>query len=51
LSRPVVTAPIIGATKLSHLDDAVGALSLTLSPKEIAALEEAYVPHAVAGIS
>jgi aryl-alcohol dehydrogenase-like predicted oxidoreductase len=51
LAKPVVTAPIIGATKLSHLDDAVAALSLKLSPKEIATLEEAYIPHAVAGIS
>jgi aryl-alcohol dehydrogenase-like predicted oxidoreductase len=51
LGKPGVTAPIIGATKLEHLDDAVAALGLTLSPKEIAALEEPYVPHPVAGIA
>jgi aryl-alcohol dehydrogenase-like predicted oxidoreductase len=50
LAKPGVTAPIIGATKLGHLDDAVAALSLKLSAKEIAALEEPYVPHAVAGM-
>ncbi|WP_262267578.1 aldo/keto reductase [Microvirga yunnanensis] len=49
LHKPVVTAPIVGATKPQHLDDAVAALSLTLSPEEIAQLEEAYVPHALAG--
>ena len=51
LHQPVVTAPIIGATKMSHLDDAVAALSLPLSPNEIAALEEPYVPHPVLGFS
>ena len=49
LQKPGVTAPIVGATKTQHLDDAVAALALTLSPEEIAALEEPYVPHAVAG--
>jgi aryl-alcohol dehydrogenase-like predicted oxidoreductase len=49
LHRPVVTAPIIGASKSNHLDDAIGALSLTLSAEEIAALEAPYVPHAIAG--
>ena len=49
LAKPGVTAPIVGATKLQHLDDALAALTLTLSPEEIAALEEPYVPHAVAG--
>ena len=49
LHKPVVTAPIIGATKPQHLDDAVAALSLELTPEEIAQLEEAYVPHALAG--
>jgi len=44
-----VTAPIVGASKLQHLDDAVAALSLKLTPEEIAALEEPYVPHRVAG--
>ncbi len=51
LAKPGITAPIIGATKLGHLDDAVAALSLELSAREIASLEEAYVPHPVAGIS
>lgn len=51
LHQPVVTAPIIGATKMSHLDDAVAALSLELSPNEIKALEEPYVPHPVLGFS
>jgi len=46
-----VSAPIVGATKLEQLDDAVAALSLTLTPEEIAALEAPYVPHAVAGFS
>ena len=47
LSKPGVTAPIVGATKPHHLDDAVAALSVQLTPEEIAALEEPYVPHAV----
>src|ERR1051325_5275362 len=47
LSKPVITAPIVGATKLHHLDDALASVSLKLSPDEIAALEEPYVPHAV----
>jgi aryl-alcohol dehydrogenase-like predicted oxidoreductase len=49
LQKEPVTAPIIGATKISHLDDAVGALSVTLTPEEIAYLEEPYVPHPVVG--
>jgi aryl-alcohol dehydrogenase-like predicted oxidoreductase len=49
--KPGVTAPIIGATKEHHLDDAVAALSLTLTPDEVAALEEPYVPHAVVGLN
>ena len=51
LAKPVVTAPIVGATKLQHLEDAVAALSLKLSPEEITALEEPYVPHPVVGFS
>jgi aryl-alcohol dehydrogenase-like predicted oxidoreductase len=47
LQRPVVTAPIIGATKLQHLTEASEALSVKLSPQEIVALEEPYVPHRV----
>jgi aryl-alcohol dehydrogenase (NADP+) len=49
LSKPVVTAPIIGASKPHHLDDAVAALDLKLTEEEITALEEAYEPHVVAG--
>jgi aryl-alcohol dehydrogenase-like predicted oxidoreductase len=51
LSRPGVTAPIVGATRPGHLEDAVAALSVTLSPEEIRSLEEPYLPHAVAGHS
>ena len=51
LQQPVVTAPIIGATKMKHLDDAAAALKLKLSPNEIAALEQPYVPHPVLGFS
>jgi aryl-alcohol dehydrogenase-like predicted oxidoreductase len=47
--RPGVTAPIIGATKLPHVQDALAAEQLSLSTDEIARLEELYVPHAVAG--
>ncbi|WP_243041207.1 aldo/keto reductase [Dyella sedimenti] len=49
LGKPFITAPIVGASKPRHLDDAVAALSLKLTAGEIAALEEPYVPHAVAG--
>ncbi|SIS93527.1 aldo/keto reductase [Alicyclobacillus vulcanalis] len=49
LSKPYVTSPIIGATKLHHLEDAVAALEITLTPEEIAQLEEHYVPHPVLG--
>jgi aryl-alcohol dehydrogenase (NADP+) len=49
LARPVVTAPIVGVTKESHLEDAVAAVGLTLTDEEIARLEEPYTPHAVAG--
>ena len=49
LHKPGMTAPIVGTTKPSHLDDAVAAVDIALSPAEIAALEEPYVPHAVAG--
>ncbi|MBC3793387.1 aldo/keto reductase [Spirosoma utsteinense] len=48
-SKPVVTAPIIGASKPGHLEDAVGALSITLSDDEIRQLEAAYQPHPVLG--
>ena len=49
LSKPVITAPIVGATKLQHLDDAIASVEVKLSDDEIAALEEPYVPHAVVG--
>lgn len=49
LAQPGVTAPIIGATKMHHLDDALGALSIELSPEEMAFLEEPYVPHPILG--
>jgi len=49
LQRPGVTAPIIGATRLGHLADALAAEQLTLSADEIRKLEELYVPHPVLG--
>jgi len=49
LSRPGVTAPIIGATKLAHLETALSAVDVTLSDDEIRALEAPYRPHAVRG--
>lgn len=49
LHKREVSAPIVGATRLEQLDDAVAALSLKLSTEEIAALEAPYVPHAVVG--
>ncbi len=49
LSKPYVTAPIIGATKPEHLKDAVAALSFDLGKEEIARLEAPYVPHPVLG--
>jgi aryl-alcohol dehydrogenase-like predicted oxidoreductase len=47
--KPFVTAPIVGASKAQHVDDAVAALSLTLDADEITQLEAPYIPHAVAG--
>jgi aryl-alcohol dehydrogenase-like predicted oxidoreductase len=49
LHKPGVTAPIVGATKTEHLEDALAAESLSLSAQEIERLEQPYVPHAVAG--
>ena len=49
LAKSVITAPIVGATKLQHLDDALASVSVKLSEEEIALLEEPYVPHAVTG--
>ncbi|MHA3774920.1 aldo/keto reductase [Verrucomicrobiota bacterium sgz303538] len=51
LQKPGVTSPIVGATKLHHLQDAIAALTLKLSPEEVASLEEPYVPHPVLGFS
>ena len=50
LQKPGITSPIIGATKMGHLEDAVAATALTLSPEEIARLEAPYVPHEVVGL-
>ena len=50
LSRPGVTAPIVGATKLSHLADAVAATAIELGEDEVAALEAPYRPHPVKGL-
>jgi 1-deoxyxylulose-5-phosphate synthase len=49
LSKPYITAPIVGATKPGHLEDAIAALQVKLTPEEIATLEEPYIPHAVLG--
>jgi aryl-alcohol dehydrogenase-like predicted oxidoreductase len=49
LQKEYLTAPIIGATKMEHLEDAVGALEVKLSPDEVNMLEELYVPHKVLG--
>ena len=49
LAKPVITAPIVGATKLQHLDDALASVRVKLSEDEMALLEEPYVPHAVVG--
>jgi aryl-alcohol dehydrogenase-like predicted oxidoreductase len=49
LHKPGVTAPIVGATKLPHLEDAIAAASVELSPEEIEALEEPYQPHGILG--
>jgi 1-deoxyxylulose-5-phosphate synthase len=49
LAKPVITAPIFGATKLHHLDDALASVAVKLTVQEIAAIEEPYVPHAVVG--
>ncbi|MBF5042026.1 aldo/keto reductase [Aggregicoccus sp. 17bor-14] len=51
LSKPEVTAPIVGASKPGHLEDALAALKLKLTKEELKQLEEPYVPHAVVGFS
>ncbi len=50
LSKPAVTAPIVGATKLEHLDDAIAATEIELTPDEVAILEQPYRPHPVKGM-
>ncbi len=49
LQKPGVTAPIVGATKMEHLETAVAALGVKLAPEEVAGLEAGYAPHPVAG--
>jgi 1-deoxyxylulose-5-phosphate synthase len=51
LSRPVVTAPIVGATRLGHISDALAAAQLILTDEEVRRLEEPYLPHSVLGHS
>ncbi|MGH9211203.1 MAG: aldo/keto reductase [Acidimicrobiales bacterium] len=51
LGKPAVTAPIVGATKLAHLEDAVAAVEVTLSDDEVARLEAPYRPHPILGHS
>jgi aryl-alcohol dehydrogenase-like predicted oxidoreductase len=49
LQKEPVTAPIVGATKITHLEEAVGALSVQLTQEEVVYLEEPYVPHRIVG--
>ena len=49
LGKPAVTAPIVGATKLRHLDDAIAAVEVTLSEDEVARLQAPYRPHPILG--
>ncbi len=51
LSKPVVTAPIVGASKAAHLTDAVAALDVTLTGEEIAEMEAPYIPHRIVGFT
>jgi 1-deoxyxylulose-5-phosphate synthase len=51
LSKPIVTSPIIGATKPHHLEDAIAATSIQLTPEEIRQLEEPYQPHPIISYS
>jgi aryl-alcohol dehydrogenase-like predicted oxidoreductase len=50
LHEPAVTAPIVGATRLEHVEDALAAEELALDDEEVARLEEPYVPHPVSGV-
>jgi aryl-alcohol dehydrogenase-like predicted oxidoreductase len=49
MRQPAVTSPIVGATKIEHLDDAVAAVELELTDAELALLSEHYIPHAPEG--
>ena len=49
LAQPAVTAPIVGATKTHHIEEALGAVEISLEPEDIEQLERPYTPHAVAG--
>jgi aryl-alcohol dehydrogenase (NADP+) len=49
LAQPGITSPIVGATKPHHLDDAIAALEVRLTPEEIVRLEEPYRPHPISG--
>jgi aryl-alcohol dehydrogenase-like predicted oxidoreductase len=51
LHKPYITCPIIGASKMKHLEEAIAALDIALSEDEIATLEEPYQPHRVLGHS
>ena len=51
LGKPAVSAPIVGATKVRHLDDAIAAVDVTLSAEEVARLEAPYRPHPILGHS
>jgi 1-deoxyxylulose-5-phosphate synthase len=49
MQKEPVTAPIIGATKISHLEEAIGTFSVKLTPEDVTYLEEPYIPHRVVG--
>jgi len=51
LGKPGIVAPIIGASKPEHLQDAIDAVNITLAEEDVKALEEVYEPHAIAGHS
>jgi aryl-alcohol dehydrogenase-like predicted oxidoreductase len=49
LSKPVITAPIVGAMKRQHLDDAIASVNLKLTREEVTSLEDPYIPHEAVG--
>ncbi|HKI53519.1 MAG TPA: aldo/keto reductase, partial [Anaerolineales bacterium] len=51
LNKPHITAPIIGTTKMDHLEQAIASLEIKLSEEEMKRLEEPYIPHPVLGHS